>query len=87
MKIEVFVYLDSEDRIIATTIDPLAEVGEAAFLKVVDTSSFGAFLDWGMPKKLASTFLENNAFQCKKINHIVFLSSSTIQDEFAQVVS
>ncbi len=49
--IEVFVYFDSESRIIATTRRPYAMVGEAAYLKVVSTSSFGAFVDWGLPQK------------------------------------
>lgn len=50
--VKVFVYLDSEDRLIATTLSPKAKVGECAYLKVVGTSPFGAFLDWGLPKDL-----------------------------------
>lgn len=49
--IEVFIYFDSESRIIATTKRPYAQVGEAACLKVVSVSPFGAFLDWGLPQK------------------------------------
>lgn len=49
--VEVFIYFDSESRIIATTKRPYAMVGEAACLKVVSVSSFGAFLDWGLPQK------------------------------------
>jgi predicted RNA-binding protein (virulence factor B family) len=48
--VEVFVYNDSEDRIIATTQRPKTQVGECAYLKVVGTSKFGAFLDWGAAK-------------------------------------
>jgi hypothetical protein len=48
---EVFIYFDSESRIIATTKKPYALVGEAAYLKVVSASSFGAFMDWGLPQK------------------------------------
>ena len=44
--IDVFVYKDSEDRIVATTETPKAQVGEFALLKVVATNSAGAFLDW-----------------------------------------
>ncbi|MSR78431.1 MAG: GntR family transcriptional regulator [Candidatus Omnitrophica bacterium] len=51
-KLRVFLYCDSEDRLIATTEKPLAMVGEFASLKVVSISSFGAFLDWGLPKDL-----------------------------------
>jgi predicted RNA-binding protein (virulence factor B family) len=52
-KIEVFVYRDSEDRLVATTEMPLAVVGDFAFLRVVSQSpSIGAFLDWGLEKDL-----------------------------------
>jgi predicted RNA-binding protein (virulence factor B family) len=50
--IEVFVYLDSEDRIVATTLKPNAVVGECAYLKVVEINRIGAFMDWGLPKDL-----------------------------------
>ena len=58
---EVFIYTDSEDRLVATTETPLAKVGEFAFLKVVATSRFGAFLDWGLPKDLLVPFREQKA--------------------------
>ncbi len=51
-ELDVFIYLDSEDRLIATTEQPLAQVGECAYLKVVDSSRHGAFLNWGLPKDL-----------------------------------
>jgi hypothetical protein len=52
-KLDVFIYFDSENRIIATTETPKVMVGECAFLKVVsNNSSVGAFLDWGLPKDL-----------------------------------
>jgi predicted RNA-binding protein (virulence factor B family) len=47
-KLEVFIYLDSEDRLIATTEKPLAQVGEVAMLQVKAVNSVGAFLDWGL---------------------------------------
>jgi hypothetical protein len=50
--LEVFVYTDSEDRPVATTATPKAMLGEIAFLEVVDTSSIGAFVNWGLPKDL-----------------------------------
>lgn len=55
--IDVFVYHDSEDRLIATTDQPLATVGEVAYLKVVDKTIHGAFLDWGLKAK--DLFLPN----------------------------
>jgi len=51
-ELTVFVYHDSEDRLIATTQHPLAVVGEIALLKVVGLSPHGAFLDWGLMKDL-----------------------------------
>ncbi len=54
---EVFVYHDSEDRLVATTETPLLRVGEAGFLKVVDKTVHGAFLDWGLVGK--DLFLPN----------------------------
>lgn len=54
---EVFVYHDSEDRLVATTERPLATVGQAAFLKVVDKTIHGAFLGWGLSSR--DIFLPN----------------------------
>ncbi|WP_437672643.1 CvfB family protein [Sorangium sp. So ce131] len=50
--IEVFVYLDSEDRPVATARRPRLALGEVAFLRVTDVAPFGAFVDWGLPKEL-----------------------------------
>jgi len=51
-EIEVFIYTDSEDRLVATTLTPKAMLGDYVALKVVDTMKYGAFLDWGLPKDL-----------------------------------
>jgi len=56
--VEVFVYLDSEDRPIATTRLPRLSLGEVAFLEVTDVTSIGAFVDWGLPKELLVPFAE-----------------------------
>lgn len=56
--IEAFIYLDSEDRLIATTEKPLAQVEEFALLEVVSVTSVGAFLYWGLPKDLFVPFRE-----------------------------
>jgi predicted RNA-binding protein (virulence factor B family) len=56
--LDVFVYLDSEDRLIATTIKPYAMVGDFAMLKVAAVETVGAFLDWGLPKDLLVPFKE-----------------------------
>lgn len=51
-EVKVFLYHDSEDRIVASTDMPFIIVGEVALLECVDISTFGAFLDWGLPKDL-----------------------------------
>lgn len=56
--IEVFLYLDNEERIIATTLEPKAMVGDFAYLECVDVNQFGAFLDWGLMKQLFCPFRE-----------------------------
>ena len=58
--IRVFIYLDSEDRFIATTETPYAMVGDFALLKVVAVESVGAFLDWGLLKDLLVPFGEQS---------------------------
>lgn len=57
-EIEVFLMFDSEDRLIATTLRPLAMVGDFAWLRVVSNSGAGTFLDWGLPKDLFVPFRE-----------------------------
>lgn len=57
-EIEVFVYKDSQDRIIATTKNPKIKMNEITSLKVVDKTKIGAFLDWGLPKDLFLPFKE-----------------------------
>ena len=59
-KIEVFVYKDSEDRPIATTMEPALTLGQTAVLRVVDTTRIGVFLDWGLEKDLLLPFHEQN---------------------------
>ena len=55
---DVFVYNDSEDRLVATTEKPLAKVGEFACLSVNSVTRVGAFLNWGLPKDLLVPFSE-----------------------------
>lgn len=50
--LDVFLYTDSEDRLVATTLTPKAKLDEFALLEVVDTAPFGAFMDWGLSKDL-----------------------------------
>lgn len=56
--LEVFVYLDHEERPVATTLDPFVKLDEFAYLKCVEVSQIGAFLDWGLEKHLFVPFAE-----------------------------
>lgn len=57
-KAQVFVYLDQEERLVATTETPKAQVGDFAYLKVAWTNKYGAFMDWGLMKDLFVPFRE-----------------------------
>lgn len=57
-EIEVFLYLDNEERLVATTIEPKAMVGDFAYLEVAWVNEYGAFLDWGLMKDLFCPFRE-----------------------------
>lgn len=57
-ELEVFIYRDSSDRLIATTNMPKLTLGEVALLKVSDVTKIGAFLDWGLEKELLLPFRE-----------------------------
>ena len=70
-RIQVFIYLDSDDRLIATTRKPRAQVGEFALLMVKDTSTIGAFLDWGLDKDLFVPFAEQPVAMRKGEKHLV----------------
>ncbi|PUA29210.1 MAG: GntR family transcriptional regulator [Cellvibrio sp. 79] len=59
-ELDVFIYLDSDDCIIATTLTPKATVGECAFLEVKEVNQVGAFLDWGLPKDLLVPYSEQH---------------------------
>jgi len=71
--VDVFIYKDSEDRIIATTLKPFAEVGEFAFLKAVSVSKIGAFLDWGLEKDILVPFKEQRHKMFEGFEYVVFL--------------
>lgn len=59
--VEVFLYKDSDDRLIATTNEPKVQLGELAVLEVADTGKFGAFLNWGLEKDLFLPFKQQTA--------------------------
>ena len=71
--IEVFLYLDSEDRPVATTLIPKAQLNEFAYLPVVDINNMGAFLDWGLEKDLFVPFGEQHRPMEMGRSYIVYL--------------
>ena len=71
--VDVFLYNDSEDRVIATTLEPKARVGTCAYLKVVSTNRFGAFLDWGLPKDLLVPHSEQQKPMQKGYSYTVYV--------------
>ena len=71
--VEVFLYLDSDDRPIATTQVPKAEVGEFAYLRVKDNTPVGAFLDWGLDKDVLVPFAEQHRPMVVGDSYLVYL--------------
>jgi hypothetical protein len=72
-KIEVFLYLDQDERIIATTLRPLAKVGEFAWLECAWTNEYGAFLNWGLMKDLFCPFREQKQRMQKGQRYYVYV--------------
>lgn len=71
-EIEVFVYLDHEERPVATTLEPYVKLDEFAFLECVETTTFGAFLDWGLEKHLFVPFKEQVYPMQKGHKYLIF---------------
>ena len=72
-EIDVFVYLDNEERLIATTETPKAQVGDFAWLQVAWVNNYGAFLDWGLMKDLFVPFREQKMKMQKGRSYLVHL--------------
>lgn len=71
--LSVFLYVDSADRVIATTDTPKAQVGEFVSLKVVQTNKMGAFLDWGLPKDLLVPFNQQHSAMEEGKYYLVYI--------------
>lgn len=71
--LEVFLYFDSDDLLIATTESPKAMVGDVQLLKVVDTNRVGAFLDWGLPKDLLVPYSEQQHPMKEGESYVVYV--------------
>jgi hypothetical protein len=72
-EIEVFVYLDQDEKLIATTLHPLAKVGEFAWLECAWTNEYGAFLNWGLMKDLFCPFREQKTRMVKGQRYYVYV--------------
>lgn len=70
--VEVFIYFDSTDTIIASTRKPKTMVSEFASLQVIDTNEMGAFLDWGLPKDLLVPFREQGHKLIKGRHYVAY---------------
>lgn len=81
--LNVFVYFDSEDKIIATTRRPLATLNSFALLKVIDVNHFGAFLDWGLEKDLLVPKAEQYRPMEKDKSYLVYLK----QDHQGRIIA
>ncbi|MEI6489028.1 MAG: S1-like domain-containing RNA-binding protein [Bacteroidota bacterium] len=71
--LNVFIFRDSDDRLIATTAAPLATANTFAFLEVKQTNSIGAFLDWGMDKDLMVPFREQQIKMDPGSSYVVYV--------------
>ena len=81
--LNVFIYFDSEDKIIATTQRPRAIIGTCAFLKVIDVNPVGAFLDWGLDKDLLVPKPEQKRAMEKDKSYIVYVK----QDNRGRIIA
>lgn len=82
--VKAFVYLDSEDRLVATTEVPFAQVGEFAFLQAVQVNRIGAFLDWGLTKNVLCPFSEQ---RIKMHEGGIYLVYIYVDDETKRIVA
>ena len=84
-EISVFVYLDQDERPVATTLQPLAKVGDFAYLEVAWVNEYGAFLNWGLMKDLFCPFREQKKRMEKGQGHIVHVGID--EDSYRMVAS
>ena len=82
--VDVFLYLDSEDRPIATTEKPYAQVGEFAMLRVKSVNKIGTFLDWGIMKDLLVPFREQKVTMAEERSYLVYIH---VDEESRRIVA
>ena len=81
--IDVFLYFDSDDLLIATTEKPKVEVGCCEMLKVVDINHAGAFMDWGLPKDLLVPYNEQQKPMEVGYSYVVYVYHDEVSDRIA----
>jgi hypothetical protein len=72
-ELEVFIYLDQDEKLVATTLRPFAKVGEFAWLECAWTNEYGAFLNWGLMKDLFCPFREQKQRMVKGQRYYVYI--------------
>lgn len=82
--LNVFIYLDMDERLVATTLTPYAQVGEFAYLEVAWVNEYGAFLDWGLMKDLFVPFREQKMKMQKGKKYFVHVH---LDDESYRIVA
>ena len=83
-ELDVFIYLDQDERPVATTERPLAKVGDFACLQVAWVNEYGAFLDWGLMKDLFCPFREQKRRMTKGSRYVVYV---TIDEESYRIMA
>ncbi len=78
--VEVFIYTDSEDRPIATTVSPKIKLNKFAFLKAVDVNNYGAFFEWGIEKDLLVPFSEQYTEIRAGKKYLIYLYKDDLTD-------
>ena len=81
--VDVFLYFDSEDLLIATTETPRVEVGRCEMLKVIDINNAGAFMDWGLPKDLLVPYSEQLKPMEVGYSYVVYVFHDQVSDRIA----
>lgn len=83
-ELEVFLYLDQDERLVATTESPLAKVGDFAYLEVAWVNEYGAFLNWGLMKDLFCPFREQKKRMERGASYIIYV---TIDEESYRIMA
>jgi predicted RNA-binding protein (virulence factor B family) len=81
--VDVFVYYDSDDRIVATTEKPFVQIGEFAALTCKSTTHFGAFMDWGLLKDLLVPVREQNVPMMRGKKYVVYVYFDKVSERLA----